>query len=111
MSKNREKRALFSKPPNRTNLSQFLLESSAIKGSQGSPPSGVKTRTREKRSASVKDPSRVTSFETSKVNSVRKPKQKQKQKPKKKAILTVSECETPVLGKYFIASSSNNRLP
>jgi hypothetical protein len=63
-------------------------------------------RTSEKRCVSVKNPSQVVSFEGSKAGSVRK----QKQKNKKKAILAVSEHETPVLGKYFLANS-NHPLP
>jgi hypothetical protein len=48
----------------------------------------------------------VVSFEGSKASSVRK----QKQKNKKKAILAVSEHETPVLGKYFLANSNQPKL-
>lgn len=77
----REKRAPSLAPPRRPNTSQLLCEGCEATLPQRSPGSAGKMKGREKRCASVKDPSRVTSFEASKVNSVRKPKQKAKKKP------------------------------
>ena len=62
MSKNKEKRAISTKTNHRISFSQCLLDGSTIKASQCSPPTWFKTRPKEKRSASVKDPSRVASF-------------------------------------------------
>lgn len=81
-------------------------QSSTNNASQLGPEERKGRRTREKRCESVKNPLQVVSFEGSKASSVRK----QKQKNKKKAILAVSEHETPVLGKYFLANSNQPKL-
>jgi hypothetical protein len=86
MNKLGEKRALSVKPRQTPQNYQFLCEGCESKRQQWSPGSGGKLKKREQRCVSVKDPSRVASFETSKVSSIRKPKQK----AKKKAILVMS---------------------
>ena len=105
MSSTKQTRAL-SLQHSTKNASHPRCEASDSKRPQLGPEERKGRRRSEKRCESVKNPSQVASFEGSKASSVRK----QKQKSKKKAILAVSEHETPVLGKYFLANS-NHPLP
>lgn len=61
---------------------------------------------KKQRCISVRYPSKVTSFEASKLASLRKPKPK----PKKKTVIMMCEHETPVLGKYFTGNNSQANM-